>query len=266
MRSVLLLIACLFTASGYAYTSDASDFFNEFDFYTEEYPPYNFSDGEKVKGIAVDLLNESAKLLNTAIPEKSLKLRPWARSYRTVLSRQNTVLFSAARSAHREKLFKWVGPIASTRIVLIARKDAKIVIHDKSEIKNYSIGVITDDIGEQLIKKKEIGADDIEYAHSSVALARMLEHKRIDLWSYEEKVALWAISSAGYSPKDYEVVYVLEPIELYYALNLDTSDEVVSMFQSALDQLKQNNKHSGEISFNSINHKYQSWWSQWDDE
>ncbi|WP_375752007.1 substrate-binding periplasmic protein [Vibrio sp. HN007] len=231
-----LVIAILCLLSLPVGAKRSSEVFSQLQFYTEEYPPYNFIENKKTKGVAVDLLQESAELLNSELQGDAIKFRPWARSYRTALRQKNAVLFSAARTEFREDLFQWVGPIAQTRVVLIAKKNSGILVEDKKDIRYYSIGVMIDDVGEQLLTKDDAILDNrIDVAYSAEALAHMLMHDRIDLWAYEERAALHAIKKAGYSPNDFQLVYNLQTVDLYFALNKAVPSETVLAFQNAVD-------------------------------
>ncbi len=75
-------------------------------FITEAYPPYNFSDDNILRGIAVDLLVIASQQTPQPVQRSQIHLMPWARGYRTVLNTADTVLFSTTRTAERETLFK----------------------------------------------------------------------------------------------------------------------------------------------------------------
>ena len=259
MRNVIFIAIWLCLASIKVGAAEPEKPLSGFQFYTEEYPPYNYSVERQITGIAVDLIIESAKLLNVKLPNYAFKEQPWARSYRTVLTREKTALVTAARTKHREELFQWVGPIATTSIVLIGKKSSNVTIKNNEQIKNYSIGVIIDDVGEQLMEKENISPMNLENAYTAEALVHMLEYGRIDLISYEEKVALWSIHQAGYDPNDYEVVYVLEDLNLYYALNKATPPEHTKALQWALDKLKQKDEYESISKYDAIVKKYQKW-------
>ena len=91
-------------------------------FITEDYPPFNFERDGKRQGIAVDALAEMLALAGARKTRADIKVWPWARGYETALKEKNTVLFSTTRTEAREGLFKWVGPIMPSRIVLVAKK------------------------------------------------------------------------------------------------------------------------------------------------
>jgi len=208
---------------------------------TENYPPYNFTQEGKVQGIAVDLMLLMLKRLNTTHTRSDIRILPWARAYKDLLEDTNTSLFSMTRTQKREKLFKWVGPISQTSISLIARKDNNILLRSTKEIQNYKIGVVRKDIGEQLlytlgIKEKQIeSTGGIDALHK---LIKMLNRNRFDLLSYESEVVNWEMKKLGFELKDYEVVFNLSQAELFFAFHKETPDDIITLLQEALDDLK----------------------------
>jgi len=235
LARLLLAVALLCTVGARAQTLD------DLTLITENYPPYNFHKDGELRGIAVDLIVEMLERAGSKLERASIKLWPWARGYRQVLRKQDTVLFSTTRTAEREKLFAWVGPIAPTTIGLIAHKSRKITVREIEDAKKFKIGVIADDVGEQLLIKEGFDTRNLDrVSGSDVTLLsiKKLSVGRIDLWSYERNVAMWEIKDKGFSPDDFEVVHVLGGGELYYAFNPETSPALTSQLQRALDQMK----------------------------
>ncbi len=222
-------------------------------FITEDYPPFNFERDGKRQGIAVDVLVEMLALIGAKKTRADIKVWPWARGYETVLKEKNTVLFSTTRTDAREYLFKWVGPIMPSRIVLVAKKKHGIKIDTIEDIKkaNYRIGVVREDIGEQLLATSGVSKDQTLQANSGVSVAKMLQAGRVDMWAYGDQVILWNLKELGYPTGDYEEVYTLaESQRYYYALNKDTDDKLVAKLQAALEQVKAKGK------FNEIVERY----------
>ena len=221
-------------------------------FFTEAYPPYNYADDNILRGIAVDMLVIAS--LDTAQPVQraQIRLQPWARAYRTTLSTPNTVLFSTTRTAEREKLFKWAGPISTTRVVLLARKDRKIHIQSAADLQRYRIGVIHEDIGEQSVLALGVKKEQLQVSANADALIRQLQAGRIDLWAYEENVAHWFLRNANFNPDDFESVYQLQQGELWYAFNLQVSDEKIQQLQKAIDALHQKPGKFGKSRYDDI--------------
>lgn len=208
-------------------------------FFTEAYPPANYMKDGKITGYSVDLLLAASEMVDEPISLSQITLQPWARSYRMVLTRKNSVLFSTTRSEHREALFHWVGPIVDIKVVVLARKDANIVINEPLDMANYRIGVIRDDIGEQSLLELGIPREAMQEASYVTVLAEQLMKKRIDLLVYAERAAFWWSRQAGVDPEMFETVYVVKQGDLYYALNRETPPEVVDKLQKGLDMLKQ---------------------------
>jgi len=207
-------------------------------FLTEHYPPFNYEEDGKLRGIAVETLREMLKLVDTEKTVQDVKLWPWARGYSRVLNTKNTVLFSTARTEAREKLFKWVGPIAPSHVVVLAKKSRKVKVDSIEILNQYRIGVVRDDIGELLLLQMGVKKENIHQTISGISAARMLHSDRIDVWAYEEIIALWNLRIIKGNPQDYETVYSLKRAQYFYAFHKDTDEQIIKTLQEALDQLK----------------------------
>ncbi len=221
-------------------------------FITEAYPPYNFSDDNILRGIAVDLLVIASLNTEQPVQRGQIRLMPWARAYRTVLNTPNSVLFATTRTAEREHLFKWAGPIAATRVVLLARKADQIRIQSAADLQRYRIGVIHEDIGEQSVLALGVRKEQLHVSANADALIRQLHAGRIDLWAYEENVAHWFLRNANFNQEDFESVYQLQQGELWYAFNPKVSDEKVQQLQKAIDALRQTPGKFGKTRYDDI--------------
>lgn len=215
-------------------------------FITENYPPYNFKDKEQVKGIAADILVLLFEKVGSKKTRKDIKVLPWARGYHYVQELENTALFSTVRTKKRENLFKWVGPIAISTNSLIALKKNNIEIETINDLEEYKIGVVRDDIGEQLLLNLGVNQRQIESTGGLDAiykLIKMLNAHRFDILSYEESVALWELKKNDFDLNKYKVIYKLKHSELYYAFHKNTPQEVINELQTALDELKKEGKY-----------------------
>lgn len=235
-------------------TPMAQDRLGSLSFLTEEYPPFNFTRDGKVQGIAVDLLLSAAALEGQAISRDAIRVYPWTRAYAMALRGHHMVLFSTTRTPQRESLFHWVGPIAPMRIVLIAPKQQHIRIESLADLQHKRIGVVTNDIGEEVLTQLGL-ADQLQSNASADLLLKMMARGRIDLWAYEETVAKWLIKEAGMSFDDFEVVYLLREAELYYAFSRDVPETLRTQLQGALDALKASHEDESS-SWATITQKY----------
>ncbi len=208
----------------------------ELTYLTEEYPPFNFEENGKLKGIAVELLNEVwAKM---GIPAQKIQLLPWARAYKMVQMESNTVLFSTTRSIEREDLFKWVGPIKSNPIGFIARKDSKIKINSIDDAKKYTLGTVREDYCETVLKSKGFDITKLDRTAKLTTNIKKLKNKRIDIVVNSVEGTFLDMKQNGFNTDDYESVGILSDVALYYAFHKDTPDEIIVKFQNALNSLE----------------------------
>lgn len=254
LRIVFVILAGL-TSCWSALSHSSNNDLRELSFYTESYPPANFLQDNKITGYAVDILMEASALVGEPVTISQVTLQPWARSYRTVLTHENSVLFSTTRSSHREELFDWVGPIADIKVVVLARKDAQIQINHPLDMANYKIGVIRDDIGEQSLLSLGVPRDSMQEASYVTILAEQLMKKRIDLLVYSERAAYWWSRQAGVDPTLFEPVYTIQEGNVYFAVNRETDKAVVEKLQKGLDMLKKKDE-SGSSRYQELLNQY----------
>jgi polar amino acid transport system substrate-binding protein len=225
-------------------------------FMTEQYPPFNFLEKGNLQGISVDLLELILKKTKAGFSRDAIQFGPWADGYQKTLNVQDTALFSTTRTPERESLFKWVGPIAPTRIVLFTRKDRSLNIQSPDDLKALKIGAITDDIGEQLCLKAGVQKKDMILSENADSLVELLETGKIDAWAYEETAGRWFINNHAEGAGDFTTVYVLYEGELYYAFNRLTDESVIKTIQSALDDIKKEKDINGFSPYEQIFDRY----------
>jgi polar amino acid transport system substrate-binding protein len=156
-------------------------------------------------------------------------------------------LFSTTRTEQREKLFKWVGPITTTNIGIIAPKSKHLKINKIEDLKKYKIGAVLKDIGEQLLLSNGIPKANIKSIGGKnpvVLNFQKMGKGRIDAFAYETNVAMYGAKSYQIDSNDFEVVYILKKGELYYAFNKNTDDTIIKKYQKALDTIKQNGTYN----------------------
>ena len=223
-------------------SSQASSFAAPVDrlyFMSEQFPPYNYQEDGKARGISIEIVGRVLQQLNAETTINDIQFLPWARSYRVLQNRKNTALFVTVRTASREKLFQWAGPLSRARNVLLARKDRHIQIHTAQDLLRFQIGAVRDDAGGQLVEKKlGIPRERLDISSDAIFNIRKLKLGRIDLFAYDENVAHWLIRKEGLNPADFETVYVLEEGLHYIAFNKETDPTLIRDIQRALDGLR----------------------------
>jgi len=240
MRKGLLLATCLLLPV--SATADLAGL----TFITEEYPPYNYQRDGRAEGIAVELLERLFVLTDTPLTREAIHFYPWARGYDTALTEPGTVLFSTTRTAQREPLFQWVGPIATDRVALIARRDSRIALDDLDDLiaSDYRVAVIREDIGAQRLQEAGVPESRLQVAMSNDSALRMLDRGRVDLWAYGQDVAFWLMQEKGLALSDFEAVLPISESDLYFALHRDTDPMLVATLQDALNRLRTEGERS----------------------
>lgn len=231
-----LLLVCIFFS-----TSIFANNLNDLNYITESYPPFNYHENKKLKGLSVDILEAATKAVGEPVSRSNIKLKPWARGYDTALKGPKIVLFSTTRTEERESKFKWAGPIIATKVVVFSSKG--VTINDASELSKYKIGVVREDVGEALLKKAGVPASAMKVSPGAEQLIKQLAAGRIDMLAYEESVGAHLMKSANLDPSKFNVAYTLSEAQLFYSLSPDTPDEYVNKLQKGIDQITQ----SGEL-------------------
>lgn len=219
----------------------------EIRFISEEFPPYNYitSDGV-IKGIAVDILVAASRLVDCAIGRNSIEIIPWARGYKSALTKKNTCLFSMSYSEKRSKLFLWVGPFAKTKNVLIARKSSGILINEENPLTSLMIGAVRNDISHQLSLSAGAKPSNFRYANKPENLAQMLFKRRVDVWAYNYITARWIFRKLQYSSDEFEAVYSLSENDNFFAFHKDSNKDAADLLQKGIELLKLKKGKYGE--------------------
>lgn len=205
---------------------------------TEIYPPYNYIEKSQPKGIFIDVISSLFRRLEINKSVSDIRILPWARGYKLIQEKKNISLFSMTKTDERGRLFKWVGPVISTRIVLTAKKSRKIKVNSYADLKKYRIGTVRSDIGEQLLIQNGLNYNNFGRAVASSENISKLVRDRVDMISYDTTVTKWLLEKHGYDVSKYETVYTLLKGSSYFAFSNDVSDTTIEKIQNALIQFK----------------------------
>ena len=209
--------------------------------YTENLPPYNFLREGKVQGRTTELLHKMLKQNGDTIQGK-IHMGPWAKGYHAVLNTKNTILYSTAKTKDRESLFKWIGPIDTVSIGLVAKKSRHIVIKDSASLRHYKIAAPYETAAERLLLDLGLHAEELDQFTDIYVQIRKLQEERIDAVAYGEEAIHALLLEEGLDPYEYESVYVLKKSELYFAFNKDTPDSQINALNQILKTLKAEKK------------------------
>ena len=202
---------------------------------TEEYYPFNYSEGDQVVGLSVEVLRMAWKQLGVA--EQPIEIMPWARAIELTEHQPGTVLFGMARTPRRESRFRWAGPIVSVRFVLIAKKERQLGITGLDRLGGYCIGTVRGDVAHTLLAP-HMSECTLEAVSDMKQNVRKLMQDRLDMVAYEEHTWPALVARMGIDPDQFETVYLLYETPIYFAFHPDTPAKTVAAFQEALDVVR----------------------------
>lgn len=211
--------------------------------YTEEFPPFNYTQDSKHTGAATEIVKAVMVL---AKQDYVIKSYPWARSYHASQTEKNALIYSISRRQKREPLFKWIGIIApANQSVFALRTRTDININNLNEMKKYTIGTTIEDARESYLVAKGFNLSQFERVGGNSAYQLQfwqLMRGRIDLWPMPNAVMNYVVKDSNEDPKKViKNVFPLKEISqegYYIAASLSTSDEVVDKLKKALNAFK----------------------------
>jgi polar amino acid transport system substrate-binding protein len=209
---------------------------------TEEFPPYNFTENGRITGFSTEVVEAVLKEIKVQGDFQSM---PWARAYETTQNTANTLIYSIGRTKEREKLFKWVGVVASADYYLFSLQGKNLKFDQLDEAKKYQIGTVNEDVGEQfLVSKGFVKGKNLQSSVKYEFNYEKLKLGRVDLWIIPELVAYYLARQAGDDPAKVLVkayrIRELGSDGYYMAFGIKTPDALVDQFRTGLETVKKN--------------------------
>lgn len=201
---------------------------------TEENPPFNYTEQGNVVGMSTAIVAELGK--RGGIPLK-IQAMPWEQAYLAAQRDKDTCIYSTARLENRERLFSWIGPIATNQWVLIGKNDFAGSVKAVGDARKYRVGVVARDAKIEFLMSK--GVTDLrEVSEDSLNPPRLVlgrnDPNRIDLWATSAYGARQTAARAKVT--GLKLVINLSKIPLYLACGRNTSPETVRALNQAFDR------------------------------
>ena len=216
---------------------------------TEENSPFNFTDKGKLYGSAAEIVLDMAT--RAGVPVKT-EVLPWDAAYVRAQGERDACLFSTARLENRERLFLWVGPIATNLMAVYGKGDFAPTIRSVKDLAPYRIGTVLRDATNDFLRENAVNelrpvrAD----AQNPPRLLLPRDHpEHIDLWI----TGLYAGRELAKAVKvtDIKLVFIASEQPLFLACNPQTDRKTVKALADALDSMK------GDGSFKRITADYE---------
>lgn len=236
--SILLFVILGFVSFGFTQTLE------DIEWYTEEYPPYNYVENGVIRGLSVDILLLVWAKTGVNKTRKDIHAVPWARGVRTIKTTPGTCLFTTSITAERKETLGWkfvfpVPQISDDVSHIIAKKTIGLKFHSIENLKAYngSFGVVRGDVGASLLVNAGVNPKRIDKAPTPESLITKLIMGRHDLISYGFPTTRAIMIKKGINPDDYEIVFSFPNRPHGYAFHRNTSPKVIDRLQKALDEL-----------------------------
>ncbi|WP_413287674.1 substrate-binding periplasmic protein [Bdellovibrio sp. HCB337] len=199
---------------------------------TEDFPPFNFLDKEKVVGYSTDVIDLAFK---KAQLKTTFTLWPWLRAFNQAKDTPKYYVYSTSRTPEREKQFKWVGPIAKDSVYLMVLKDSPI--KDSADFKSLKKYSVSGQAGDQPVLFLQKNGFDVFIAADEAARMKMFKDKKIEMdimttGSQEIYEQLWNLK--------YRRVAFLYDTDYWAAFNVNTPDAVIAKLNKAVAEMKNN--------------------------
>lgn len=205
--------------------------------YTEALPPLNYEENGQVSGYASELLRLMASDAGHAV---QLVVMPWMRAYRTVTDQPGDALYSIVRTPAREKLFRWVGPIAPRRIEVYALASRpEVVVRQPADLLRFRHGVMTASSAADQLQQLGVPSPRLEYGQSDEVNLKKLLLGRSDTVVMLDWAMHWQLRQQQVDPARIRPVWTLDQrYQYWFAFNKDTDPAVLHSLQQALDRLR----------------------------
>lgn len=209
---------------------------------TEEWAPYNYLENNRLTGMTTEIVQAIMALTGDDFP---IEVLPSMRSSRVLKTRPKTILYSMFRTAEREPLYKWIGPIVEESIYPYQLADARQPVNSLEQllqapqITTRNAGLIPEVLQSRGFRNLD------KSATGSLQLYRMLLAGRTEIIVGDTPAGMAYYSrQLNIAPGTLRKVPVeLYRSSLYIAFSPDSEDRVVAAWAQALEKLRR----SGEL-------------------
>ncbi|RDH44496.1 amino acid ABC transporter substrate-binding protein [Zooshikella ganghwensis] len=204
--------------------------------FTEEWPPITFSENNKPKGYAVELIQKLLTMQSQTLP---IYIVPWARGWKMINSEPNVVLFTMTLTPQRQQEFTLIGPVAIGQTNFYAARSSQLQINTLEEARRIRrIGVYRDAVEQQLLEKQNF--NNLVIVSKPIYSAQQLVQGRIELWCTADLTIDGILKKANIPTNLVKPVFTLQKNLLYIAFSAGSHPAHIDSWHQQLQQLHQN--------------------------
>ncbi len=207
--------------------------------FTERNPPQNLIDSlGNLKGSSVDMVRAMMDEMGVDYPITSTS---WDIAFSQIQFVPNAMTFSTARTAARESLYKWVGPICKKSYVFYVRAESNITITTAEDAKTLeSVGTITGWATQEELT--ELGFTNVVTRDEAWEVLEALCNGEVECAVLNDIGIQYLLTKIGRTAEDIRQEATLSSAETYLAFSVDTDKKYIDEWQEAYETIVANGK------------------------
>ena len=211
--------------------------------YSVPNPPFSFRDKGVIQGLSIDLLEASLATIRPRFAQEEIELEAWNKMYDAALKHPKSFLVTAVKLKDREPHFNWLGPIATVRLGVIAKRTTDIPKGKTAleVLRPLKIATIKETSAEKMLFQ-EIGENhglNITRVSTPVQGYKMLEYGRVDVLVYTDVPFVYHLLTEGQDVSQYRMAHVILNTDYYICAGKDIPKEQINIMQTQLNRLKE---------------------------
>jgi len=203
--------------------------------YTEQYPPISFRNSlGEITGFGSDIVNEIMKRNHIFV---DIKLSSWSNGYELALNNPNFCLFTMDRTALRENLFQWVGPIGTNTTWFYTKAGSGITISSMEEARNlHTVGTVSSWFSDQYLR--DLGFENLISDSDPNVMTEKLLRGEIDAFVCTDVTFPTILKGLGHQYGEVLPAYSLMSSDYYIAFSKNTPVTRIDQWQATLASMK----------------------------
>jgi len=210
----------------------------EFIVLSNHLPPIKMVEQGIATGFAGDLLAHLLEKNGHAVSRDSKEVSTLSEGYAMVRGTPNTVFLGVERTHNREKNFKWVGPICEVNLGFIGHTGRDLKINSVGDANRYKVGTIKGSGSERLALQMGLAQEQVIRVDTPQEAIKLIADGTVDLVVMPKSPVFYGMLQNRIDPKQYDIIYEMESVELYFAFNKSTNNALIRELQGSLNSLR----------------------------
>ena len=219
---------------------------------TPEYPPYEYSEGGTVKGVAVEIVKEVFKRMDVPI---TINILPWKRALDQVRSGKTDAIFTIFFNKERATFLTYSNEVLIEQVVsLFANKEFHSKVNYKSQLEllgPYRIGGVRGiSYGREFDSAlKNKGIQPLKLVNNGSQSFKMLLSNRVDLVISNRLGAIFILRKMNSVSRVVELAPHIDSVPSFLAFSKKSKFKVLQMkFDIHLKEIKKDGTYTGIVS------------------